>query len=175
MVVDSRCETSGDGRMLGGAPDEEDRLIETLDLARERADWNEICDLVDALRPDEVVEPGYFAEGWSAKDMTAHIGTWLAEAGAVLEQIRFGTYEPDELDIEALNRRFLEAMRDVEWEIVRAQAAASRARLLREWAALPQVSADADMWVRKAGPEHYAEHLPRLREWVRELTDRRAR
>jgi hypothetical protein len=23
--------------------------------------------------------------------------------------------------------------------------------------------------VRKAGPEHYAEHLPRLREWVKEL------
>jgi hypothetical protein len=28
---------------------------------------------------------------------------------------------------------------------------------------------EADRWVRKAGPEHYAEHLPRLREWVKEL------
>jgi len=24
-------------------------------------------------------------------------------------------------------------------------------------------------WIRKSGAEHYAEHLPRLREWVEEL------
>ena len=28
----------------------------------------------------------------------------------------------------------------------------------------------ADVWLRKAGPDHYAEHLPRLREWVKELS-----
>ena len=146
---------------------------EMLDLARERADWNELTDLVDALTPDEVVVPGYFAEGWSAKDMLAHVGTWLAEAGAVLEQIRFGTYRPETMDIERMNREFLEAMRDVPIDVVRAQATASRARLLREWGELPELTRAAEEWVRKAGPEHYAEHLPRLREWVAKLIDRR--
>jgi hypothetical protein len=30
-------------------------------------------------------------------------------------------------------------------------------------------SQEATWWIAKAGPEHYAEHLPRLREWVAEL------
>jgi catechol 2,3-dioxygenase-like lactoylglutathione lyase family enzyme len=28
---------------------------------------------------------------------------------------------------------------------------------------------EAAFWIRKAGPDHYAEHLPRLREWVKEV------
>jgi hypothetical protein len=30
-------------------------------------------------------------------------------------------------------------------------------------------SPEADRWIRKSGPEHYAEHVPRLREWVGEI------
>jgi hypothetical protein len=33
---------------------------------------------------------------------------------------------------------------------------------------------DATMKIRKAGSEHYAEHLPRLRKWVSEIRDERA-
>ncbi len=147
-----------------------------LDLQREAADWAEMMRLIDSLPDAAVEEPGYFPEGWTVRDMLAHIGTWLAEAGAVLEQIRFGTYRPEELmDIDGMNRRFLEAMRGIPMDIVRAQAAASRARMLSEWASLPEPSADADAWARKSGPEHYAEHLPRLREWVAELLARPAR
>ncbi len=73
-----------------------------------------------------------------------------------------------------MNRQFLDAMRDVPADVVRAQAMASRARLLREWGSLREVTGDAEIWVRKAGPDHYAEHLPRLREWVGELIGRRA-
>jgi hypothetical protein len=60
-------------------------------------------------------------------------------------------------------------MRDVLLDIFRAQASASRARMLRHWAALPARTPEAEQWVRKSGPEHYDEHLPRLREWVVEL------
>jgi len=31
------------------------------------------------------------------------------------------------------------------------------------------VSEDAAWWIEKAGPAHYAKHLPRLREWAEEL------
>ena len=101
--------------------------------------------------------------------MLGHIGTWMAEAGMVLEQIRFGTYHAVEIDVDAFNARFLDAMRDVPLAVVRAQSAASRARMLRHWAALPERTPEAERWVRKSGPEHYDEHLPRLREWVAEI------
>ena len=106
------------------------------------------------------------------KDLIAHIGSWLAEAGAVLEQIRAGTYRPEEIDIDAMNKRFYEALHDVPFPVVKVQAIAARNQMLRAWATLPEASEEADRWIRKSGPEHYAEHLPRLREWVGELQAR---
>jgi hypothetical protein len=131
--------------------------------------WTELHDLVDSMPADEVEQPGYFAEGWSAKDLVAHIGSWLAEAGVVLEQIRFGTYRPEQIDIDAMNATFFDAMHDVAFHDVRAQAFAARNQMLRAWRSLPEGSPEADRWIRKSGPEHYAEHLPRLHEWVREI------
>jgi Mycothiol maleylpyruvate isomerase N-terminal domain len=138
-------------------------------LAEEDRLWTELHGLVDSLPPDLVGEPGYFVEGWSAKDLVAHIGSWLAEAGVVLERIRAGTYRPGEIDIDAMNAAFFDAMHDVAFADVRAQGVAARNRMLRAWRSLPHESPEADRWIRKAGPEHYAEHLPRLRKWVTEL------
>lgn len=45
---------------------------------------------------------------------------------------------------------------------------AARNGMLGAWRSLPD-EPEADRWIRKAGPDHYAEHLPRLREWVSEL------
>ena len=138
-------------------------------LAEEDRLWTELHGLVDSLPHDLVGEPGYFVEGWSAKDLVAHIGSWLAEAGVVLERIRSGTYRPEEIDIDAMNRTFYDAMHEVAFADVRAQGTAARNRMLRAWRSLPNGSPEADRWIRKAGPEHYAEHLPRLRDWVSEL------
>src|SRR5205085_8214855 len=132
--------------------------------------WAEVHGLVDSLSVGTVSEPGYYDEGWSAKDLVAHIGSWLAEAGVVLEQIRVGTYRPEEIDIEPMNAAFYKAMRDVSFQDVRAQAFAARNRMLRGWRSLPSGSPEADLWISKSGPEHYAEHLPRLRERVGELS-----
>jgi hypothetical protein len=137
-------------------------------LAEEERPWTELHRLVDSLPQDTVDEPGYFQEGWSAKDLVAHIGSWLAEAGVVLERIRSGTYRPDEIDVDAMNAVFRENMRDVPFHDVRAQAFTARERMVRAWRSLREVSPEADRWISKAGPEHYAEHLPRLREWVEE-------
>jgi Mycothiol maleylpyruvate isomerase N-terminal domain len=138
-------------------------------LAEEGRLWSELHRLVDSLPDNEVEEPGYFEEGWSAKDLVAHIGSWLAEAGIVLERIRSGTYRPGEIDVDAMNRAFYDLMRDVAFHDVRAQAFTARERMLRAWRSLPERSPEADRWIGKSGPEHYAEHLPRLEEWVREV------
>jgi mycothiol maleylpyruvate isomerase-like protein len=143
---------------------------EDLDLlAEEDRLWAELHDLVDSLPRDKVAEPGYFAEGWSAKDLVAHIGSWLAEAGVVLDRIRFHTYRPEEIGVDSMNKTFYDSMRDVAFPDVRAQAFTARNRMLRAWRSLPETSTEADRWISKSGPEHYAEHLPRLREWVREV------
>ena len=139
-------------------------------MAEEDRAWTELHDLIDALPGERVSTPGYFPEGWSAKDLVAHIGSWLAEAGVMLERMRSGTYRADEIDVETMNRRFYESMRDVPFSTVRAQASAARTRMLGAWGAIDDGTQDADAWIRKAGPEHYAEHLPRLREWVAELS-----
>lgn len=38
--------------------------------------------------------------------------------------------------------------------------------------ALDSINPGAGAWLSKAGPDHCAEHLPRLRAWVKELTGR---
>ena len=64
----------------------------------------------------------------------------------------------------AMNQAFLDSMHDAPFSVVRAQGVAARNRMLRAWRSLPEDSSEADRWIREAGPDHYAEHLPRLRE-----------
>jgi hypothetical protein len=126
-------------------------------MVAEDAGWDEFHALMDSLTLEETEQPGYFPEGWSAKDVLGHVGSWLAEGGVVLQRIRVGTYKPEEIDIDSMNRTFLEIMRDVPLQT------------LLEWGELQELTPEAAFWIRKAGAEHYAEHLPRLREWVSEL------
>jgi Mycothiol maleylpyruvate isomerase N-terminal domain len=140
-------------------------------LAEEAHLWAAMHGLIDSLPRDKAEEPGYFEEGWSAKDLIAHIGSWLAEAGVVFERIRAGTYRPEEIDVDRMNKEFYEALHDVPFADVQAQAFTARERMLRAWRSLPERSAEADRWIAKAGPEHYEEHLPRLQEWVRQISD----
>jgi hypothetical protein len=136
---------------------------------QEDAAWAALCGLLESLVPEHTERPGYSPEGWSVKDLVAHIGSWCAEAGRALEQIRFGTYVHEELDIDALNREFYEANQALPFPIVEAECVSARTRMLVEWNALPEVTAIAEEWFRESGEVHYGEHLPRLREWADEL------
>ena len=141
--------------------------------AAEEAVWSEFMGLIASLSPEQLEEPGYSPDGWSVKDLIAHIAAWHAEATQVLEQIHYGTYEKRRWDVDALNRRFHEAHKDLPFSVVEAESAAARNRMLAEWNALPEVTPDAEEWFRESGPEHYSEHLPRLREWAQDLRSRR--
>ena len=138
-------------------------------VSDEQRSWGEFQALLAFLSPEQAERPGYFSEGWSAKDLLAHVAGWLAEAGQVLEQVRVGSFTGRDMNIEGRNAVFLEANRSQPIRVVHAEAYAARSRLLHEVGQLVGVTAVADAWLRKAGPEHYAEHLPRLREWVKEL------
>jgi hypothetical protein len=137
--------------------------------------YRAFCDLGRALTDDEWILPGY-QDDWSAKDLLAHIGAWQVEAGWVLEQIANGTHRAGPVDVDELNRRFLEANRDLPLEVVRAEAAAARNRMLRAWADLGSLPGgrEAEEWFVESGVQHYGEHSARLREWVEELLARRS-
>ena len=144
------------------------------EIEQERLGWNELVFLVGSLTPEERLVAGYYREpDWSVLDAMGHIGAWLAEAHLQLERIGVGTYEPREVDIDAINAQLLDAMRGQSWAVTWTQANAARTMLLLQWRALGDPSTDAGWWIRKAGPEHYAQHLPRLRDWVAELVERR--
>jgi hypothetical protein len=148
----------------------EGRVPSSAELLRAEDDgWREVHALIDTLTPEEAERPGYYKEGWSASDLLGHIGSWLAAAGAVLERIRAGTYRPEEIDVDAWNERFLQAMKGVPFHDVKAQALAARARMLQAWNELGELTPEAAFWIGKSGAEHYAQHLPKLREWVSEL------
>ena len=143
------------------------------ELPGEAEAWGRLHQLIDRLTPETASQPGYFEEGWTAKDAVAHLGTWMARGATMLRQIAAGTYREGEIDVDAENERFLEAMRDVPLQTVHLQAAAAHGELRSAWAQLPEVTPAAAYWVRKAGPDHLAEHVPRLEAWLDELDRRR--
>lgn len=144
------------------------------ELDAEREGWYEVERLVRSLTPTECLVPGYYRDpDWTVRDVVAHLGTWLAEAGIQLERMVVGSYTGHDVDIDGLNASFLAAMQGQPWDVAWPQASAARTRMLQAWASLPGKDDESAWWIHKAGPEHYAEHLGRLRVWTAELIGRR--
>jgi hypothetical protein len=141
-------------------------------LRSEDQGWADLRSLLDALSPQQMLEPGLTPEGWSVKDLLWHLGAWSAEAGIMLERIRTGTYDGwgQAASVDELNARFLEEGRRVDLATAKSELYAARNRALMEFAALPEVIPEAEEWFRESGPEHYQEHLDDLRAWVGKLT-----
>lgn len=127
--------------------------------------WEEFCGVLARLAPEQMLEPGLAPE-WTVKDLLAHLGCWMAETVDVLQQLRFGTWEGWDRDVDEVNAEFYQAQRDAPLSVVRAEWSASRIRMLQEWEALPQIGPDAEEWFLESGPAHHAEHLPDLRRFV---------
>lgn len=149
--------------------DRKEELMATEDKA-----WNQFHALVGRIRDEEFDLPGANEEGWSAKDVTWHIGCWIAEAAQQLERIRLGTYEArDWNDTDEVNARILEEGRRQDISTVKSELTSARARALHEWSALETITPEAEEWFSDIGPAHYDEHVDALRAWVEELESRR--
>ena len=154
--------------------DSDPGMAAEVDLEASR--WAEITALVDLLTPDERTAPGYFrSPDWSVKDLVAHLGWWHAEARSELLKIATRMYEPHDFDTDRRNAETLAARKNEPWVMVWSQATAARAWMLEAWFGLGGRSTAANRWVRKAGAEHYGEHLDPLRAWTAELIDLRTR
>ena len=139
----------------------------------EDAAWATFLQTVESLNEEQLMEVGYYPDdGWSVKDLIGHVGFWMSEAANMLEQMRFGTYVPGTADADTLNKESYEANRDVPLSIVRAESFAAHTRMLQELDALPELDTEAEEWFTESADRHYAEHQPRLEEWVAELRSR---
>ena len=146
------------------------------EVGLEASRWADILALVERLTPEERIAPGYFRDpDWTVKDLLAHLGCWHAEARSELLKIATRMYEAHDFDIDRGNAETLGANKDDPWDLVLLRATATRAWMLEAWFGLRDRSSVADQWVRKAGAEHYGEHLDRLRAWTAELIDLRTR
>jgi hypothetical protein len=135
-------------------------------LQAEKEGWEELEGLVESLSPEQAEISGYLPT-WSVKDFLAHLAGWLAEASLALEQIGVGSFTDS--DVNSRNDTFVDANRDQPLSVVLFELKATRRRLLHHLHGLTEIPPAAEASLRKAGPQHYAEHLPRLREWVAEL------
>jgi Mycothiol maleylpyruvate isomerase N-terminal domain len=148
-------------------------MVRREDLLRsEDRGWNELHSLLETVSRQQMLEPGLTPDGWSVKDLLWHLGAWWAKAGVMLERIRVGTYEGADhgSSIDELNARFLEEGRRLDLATVTAELYAARNHALVEFAALPEVTPEAEEWFRESGPEHYDEHRDDLRVLVNKLT-----
>jgi hypothetical protein len=117
--------------------------------------------------------------GWTPKDVAAHLGAWEQRTAEVLEALLHGGQPPepmaDDLEMDAYNARVYERNRPVGSQVVLAAEQDAYKRLL----ALVKQSGEEDLydpqrfaWTRGAPfyqsvldntSEHYEEHLPELR------------
>ena len=135
----------------------------------ERARWKAITAFVELLSEDERRAPGYYRDpDWSVKDLIAHLGAWMAEARVQLLDIAARSYVPHEADVDAQNAATLAATQGRALGCVWARTTGARAWMLEAWFGLSGPDEAANQWIRKAGAEHYGEHLGRLRDWVAE-------
>jgi hypothetical protein len=146
----------------------------TAEVELERSRWEAISRLVGVLTEEERSVPGFYRDpDWSVKDMVAHLGAWMTEARTQLVNIAARSYVPHDAEIDARNAATAAASKNEPWDVVWARTAGARAWMLEAWFGLNEPDEVADQWIRKAGAEHYGEHLSRLRDWVSELLDLR--
>jgi hypothetical protein len=146
------------------------------ELELERARWKAITAFVELLSEEERQAPGYYDDPpWSVKDLVGHLGAWMAEARVQLLDIAARSYVPHEAEIDARNAVTLAVTKTESWDRVWAQTTGARAWMLEAWFGLSGPDEVANQWIRKAGAEHYGEHVTRLRDWVTELVELRNR
>ena len=82
-------------------------------ILEEDARWADLMAALDGVPHQRLLEPGITGP-WSGKDILAHLGCWMAQCAHVLERIRLRTWQRTEVDVDAMNRLFYEACKDLD-------------------------------------------------------------
>ena len=133
------------------------------------------ADVVRLYRSVPVTKIGEanLSNGWSVKDMLAHLAAWEWRCASLLMESHTSNVPLKvEPDVEALNQEFYRERKEWDWEEVEHDFRAAHRALLEAIQSLPpdrlssnfiQEAIAAETW------EHYAEHLAELQNWHRRV------
>ena len=152
-----------------------DALLDHIHAGRSR--WESA---LAQLTPEQMTAPALF-DGWSVKDVVAHIGAWERTAAAVFASLLSGQapdFEIDEIALDAFNARFFAEHHDQSLDEVLAGEQAAYQSFL----SLVEGASEADLfdsnrfawmqgapfaeWVGANTFEHYDEHLADMPAWL---------
>jgi hypothetical protein len=146
--------------------DQIQRLLTSLEAA-----WSALGDAYAGLSDGELVEPGV-VDGWSVKDILAHITTWEQEALKHLPRVIAGGTPPRyaaQGGIDAFNARATAAGRQLSLAQVLRRRDQTHARLLDFIRGQPEgtfgVRTRARRRLRLDTYGHYPEHAAAIRVW----------
>jgi hypothetical protein len=138
--------------------------------------YNNIVRLYRSVPVTAVIKPG-LPNGWSVKDMLAHIAAWEWRCASLLEASH-NTNTPLEAepDVDALNLETYQERQEWSWEEVGYDFRAAHQALFEAIRQLPAERLNDDFVQQSIAEEtwkHYAEHLPDLRRWHKRVIGNR--
>lgn len=134
--------------------------------------WQEFNDSYAGLLDPQITEPGV-TEGWSVRDIIAHVTTWEEEAlrhlPTIMEGGRPPRYSTTYGGIDAFNALMTERKESLSLSEVRAQAAETHQRLIDFIEAVPEEHFATETRFRHRLRQdtygHYPLHAEAIRQW----------
>ncbi len=135
--------------------------------------YKEILSLYRGVPPAALLLPT-FPNGWSVKDLLAHLAAWEWRcAGLLAEAHKSDTPLKAMPDVDALNQEIYHERQEWDWEDVDHDFREAHEALLESILTLPAERLEDGIIQRTIAEEtwqHYEEHLPQLRQWHTQVT-----
>lgn len=127
--------------------------------------------------PVTKVEEAGLQNGWSVKDVLAHIAAWDRRCANLLDESHHSDAPFEaEPDVDAMNHDFYEERKEWGWEEVENDFRDAHSALHEAIRRLPARRLN-DSFIRESIAEetweHYAEHLPELQQWHKKVISNR--
>ena len=146
-------------------------------IAALHRDWTALEALLSSLDEAQMLAPE-LGDGWSVKDVLAHIAVWEARCASWLESVARGVTpeRPEVKDVDASNARDYAAAKDAPLATVLAQSQDAHAAMVQAVEALSEADlADetrfgwpASQMASSNSDEHYREHIEQIEAWKRQ-------
>ncbi len=144
-------------------------LIEKIDQS-----YSQIVRLYCSVPIKALLEPS-LANGWSVKDLLAHIAVWEWRCVALLEQSHETNMPLQAVpDVEALNEEIFQEHKEQDWEDVDNGFREAHRTLLNTIREFPSHRLNDPIVLQTIAEEsweHYQEHLPALKQWHQKISN----
>lgn len=134
--------------------------------------YTQLVRLYRSVPVTDLLEPT-LANGWSVKDVLSHIAAWEWRCASLLNESHQSDLPLRALpDVEALNHEFFQERQEWSWAEVEDDFRQAHQTMLTAIRAIPPVrltSKIVQQSIAEETWEHYAEHLPDLERWHKQV------